>query len=120
MIGTDGTYLGALASFGDLGVYALAFGPSSVSEAVLFVGASPTSGGGTGTVSLFAVPMDCARRAAIGATPPLASFQVPIPSSTSMTLLHSITVDPETWDVYLAVLGGSLPPQKWAATWPRD
>lgn len=29
-----------------------------------------------------------------------------------------MTVDPETWDVYLAVLGGNLPPQKWIATWP--
>jgi hypothetical protein len=41
----------------------------------------------------------------------------PIPSSTSMTLLHSMTVDSETWDVYLAVLGGKLPPQKWVASW---
>lgn len=60
VIGSDGMYHGALTSFGDLGVCALAFGASfsSPPETILFVGASPTSGGGTGTVSLFAAPMD--------------------------------------------------------------
>jgi len=122
VIGTDGTYYGALKSFGSLGVYALAFGPSRPSppETILFVGASPTSGGGIGTVFLFRVPVDCSHRAMIGSATPFASFDVPIPSSTSMTLLHSITVDPETWDVYLATLGGALPPQKWTATWPKE
>ena len=119
VIGSEGTYYGSLTSFGDLGVYALAFGPvfPSPPQVVLFVGASPTSSGGTGTVSLFEVPLDCSRPAAIGSATPFTSFDVPIPTSTSMTLLHSITVDPETWDVYLSVLGGSLPPEKWAATW---
>jgi len=122
VIGSDGVYRGAITAFGDLGVYALAFGPATASppSVVLFVGASPTAGGGTGTVSLFDVPMDCARRGAIGGGAPFARFDVPIPTSTSMTLLHAIAVDPETWDVYLTVLGGAdLPPQKWAASWPR-
>jgi hypothetical protein len=114
VIASDGTYRGALTSFGDLGVYAVAFGAafSSPPEAILFVGASPSTGGGTGTVSLFLVPMDCGHPAVAGVMP-FASFDVPIPPSTSTTLLHSIAVDPETWDVYLAVLGSDLPPQKW-------
>lgn len=118
VLGTDGTYHGSLSTFGELGVYALEFGASfaTPAEAVLFVGASPTSGGGTGTVSLFAVPMDCAHSDIAGLSP-FAQFDVPIPASTSMTLLHSLTVDPETWDVYVAVLGGNLPPQKWLASW---
>jgi hypothetical protein len=118
VLGTDGTYHGSLTSFGELGVYALEFGASfsAPAEAVLFVGASPTTGGGTGTVSLFAVPMNCAQLD-VEALSPFAQFEVPIPASTSMTLLHSLTVDPETWDVYVAVLGGNLPPQKWVASW---
>jgi hypothetical protein len=119
IIGTDGKYHGEITSFGNLGVYALAFGGSfpSPPETILFVGASPTAGGGTGTVSLFAAPMDCTHPDIAGLTP-FATFSVPIPSSTSTTLLHSLTVDPSTWDVYLAVLGGKLPPQKWVARWP--
>jgi len=119
VIGTNGKYHGELSSFGSLGIYALAFGTSFQfpPEVVLFVGASPTTGGGTGTVSLFVVPMNCAHLDITNLTP-FATFNVPIPTSTSMTLLHSLTVDPATWDVYLTVLGGNLPPQKWVATWP--
>jgi len=122
VIGSDGTFHGTITAFGDLGVYALAFGASYASppSTILFAGASPTTGGGTGTVFLFDVPMDCAHRGSLGSGVPFGRFNVPIPSSSSMTLLHSITVDPETWDVYLTVLGGAgLPPQKWAASWPR-
>lgn len=119
VIGSDGAYHGALTSFGELGVYALAFGASSTSAAqtMLFVGASPTTGGGTGTVSLFAAPMDCAHPD-IGELSAFSTFDVTIPSSTSTTLLHSMSVDPQTWDVYLAFLGGNVPPQKWVAAWP--
>ena len=98
---------------------AVAFGASfsSPPETILFVGASPTSGGGTGRISLFAAPMDCTQPT-IANLAAFATFDVPIPTSTSTTLLHSMTVDPETWDVYLAVLGGKLPPQKWVPAWP--
>ena len=120
VIGSDGAYHGALTSFGGLGVYAVAFGPSFSSPplSILFVGASPSSGGGTGTVSLFAAPMDCAHPDVTNLTA-FATFNVPIPSSTSTTLLHSMTVDPDSWDVYLGVLGGNLPPQRWVAHWPE-
>jgi hypothetical protein len=118
VIGSDGAYHGALTSFGELGVYALAFGaPLSATSAVLFVGASPSTGGDTGTVSLFAAPMDCAHPDIVDLRA-FASFDVPVPASTSTTLLHSMAVDPDTWDVYLAFLGGQLAPQKWRATWP--
>ena len=118
VIGSDGTYHGALTSFGDLGVYAIAFGPSfdSPAQSILFIGASPTSGGGTGMVFLFAAPMDCTHPDIADLTA-FADFAVPLPPSTSTTLLHSMTVDPKTWDVYLGVLGGNLPPQKWVAQW---
>lgn len=33
-------------------------------------------------------------------------------------LPHAV-LDPSTWDVYLTVLGGNLPPQKWVAMWPE-
>ncbi len=119
VLAADGTFLGQLTSFGALGVYALAFGASFDAPPldVLFVGASPTTGGGTGTVSLFAVPMDCAqpRRGALAA---FASFDVPLPASASTTLLHAMAVDPVTWDVYLALLGSDVAPQKWVAAWP--
>ena len=119
VIANDGTFLGEITSFGDLCVYAVAFGASfsSPPETILFVGASPTSGGGTGRISLFAAPMDCTQPT-IANLAAFATFDVPIPTSTSTTLLHSMTVDPETWDVYLAVLGGKLPPQKWVSAWP--
>jgi len=120
VIGSDGAYHGELTSFGDLGVYAIAFGASfsSPAQSVLFVGASPTSGGGTGKVFLFAAPMDCTHPDVANLTA-FASFDVPIPSSTSTTLLHSMAVDPETWDVYLGLLGGNLPPERWVASWPQ-
>jgi DNA-binding beta-propeller fold protein YncE len=120
VIGGDGQYHGELASFGGLGVYAVAFGPSlgPPAQSILFVGASPTSGGGTGTVFLFAVPMDCAQPD-VGGLAPFASFDVPIPASESVALLHSLAVDPETWDVYLAFLGDDIPPQRWVASWPH-
>lgn len=120
VLGSDGSYLGALATFGDLGVYSLAFGASLTmpDRAVLFVGASPSTGGGIGKVSLFAVPMDCTQRE-LPNLAAFASFDVPIPTSTTTTLLHAIAVDPRTWDVYVALLGTDLPPQKWVASWPR-
>jgi hypothetical protein len=114
VIASDGTFRGALTAFGDLGVYAVAFGAelTSPAEAVVFVGASPSTGGGTGKVSLFLVSMNC-NQPSVANVAPFATFNVPLPPSTSTTLLHSIAVDPATWDVYVAVLGTGLPPQKW-------
>jgi hypothetical protein len=121
VLSKDGTFYGEIKAFGTLGVYALAFGNESEADhlAVLFVGASPSSGGGTGVVSLFHVQMACSDPKAIGTGKPFTHFEVPIPTSTSTTLLHSIAVDPETWDVYLCVLGSHLPPQKWTAIWTK-
>ncbi|NJM33156.1 MAG: hypothetical protein HC848_10330 [Limnobacter sp.] len=123
LIGSDGTYYGSIRSFNDLGVYTLDLisDPVNPLQAILFVGASPTTGGGTGQISLFRVPMNCSANPlpSIDNLQPFTHFEVPVPTSTSTTLLHSIAVDPKTWDVYLAVLGGALPPQKWVAHWPQ-
>lgn len=140
VIDATGRPVGSLDGFGALGVYALAFGPRLASPArqVLFVGASPSAGGGVGNVSLFAVPMDCAATApaalpaaaaasaasglvdptGLSGLRPFTRFDVPLPASSSTTLLHAMAVDPVTWDVYLAVLGTGVPPAKWTATWP--
>ncbi|HEY1399852.1 hypothetical protein [Roseateles sp.] len=125
VIDATGRPVGSLDGFGALGVYALAFGPALDSPArqVLFVGASPSAGGGVGSVSLFAVPMDCARSdfsdlPGLSDLKPFTRFDVPLPASSSTTLLHAMAVDPVTWDVYLAVLGTGVPPSKWTATWP--
>jgi hypothetical protein len=120
VIGSDGSYRGELTSFGTLGVYAIAFGASfsSPAQSVLFVGASPSSGGGTGRIFLFVAPMDCMHPDVAELTP-MTTFDVPIPSSTSTTLLHSMTVDPKSWDVYLGLLGGNLGPERWIAHWPN-
>jgi len=121
IIGSDGSYIGQISQFGELGVYALAFGPvfENPSRQVLFVGTSPTTFGGTGTVFLFEIPMEKSHERDIGTESAFGSFDVALPTSSSPTLLHSIAVDPITWDVYIATLGGNLPPQKWTATWPE-
>lgn len=122
VIDATGRPVGSLDGFGALGVYALAFGPALDAPArqVLFVGASPSTGGGVGSVSLFAVPMDCALAefSGLSGLKPFTRFDVPLPASSSTTLLHAMAVDPVTWDVYLAVLGTGVPPSKWTATWP--
>ena len=41
-----------------------------------------------------------------------------LPASSTTTLLHALTVDPDIWDATLAVPGAGLPPQRWVATWP--
>ena len=80
VIGSDGSYRGELTSFGTLGVYAIAFGASfsSPAQSVLFVGASPSSGGGTGRIFLFVAPMDCMHPDVAELTP-MTTFDVPIP-----------------------------------------
>lgn len=133
VLSAPGRQAGVIGGFGSLGVYALAFGPTLEAPArqVLFVGASPTSGGGVGSVSLFAVPMDCTGTGTgtdtganadtgLASLRPFARFDVPLPASSSTTLLHALAVDPVTWDVYLAVLGTGIPPMKWVATWPGE
>jgi hypothetical protein len=71
------------------------------------------AGTASGTVSIFDIPSSCDQPPVLDCNALVASFTVPLPPNNPTAMLHSIAVDPATQDVYLALLGDNLPPQKW-------
>lgn len=76
------------------------------------------AGAASGMVSIFDIPSSCNRPPVLDCTTLVASFTVPLPPNNATAMLHSIAVDPATQDVYLALLGNNLPPQKWIQQQP--
>lgn len=118
VIGSGGEVVGELDCFGDDGVYGIALtGALEASTgawfATLFVTTSPTTGGGRGTVYVFDVPLDCQRPSAIGECRPVTRWDVELPATEQTSLLHAVTTDRDGTALYISLLGGSLPPQKW-------
>jgi hypothetical protein len=114
VIRTDGTFLQQLQCFGADGVYGLRLSKAAgAGGAFLATTSSPTSSPTGGTVRLFQVAPSC--------TAPLpmpdgcmttAQWTVTLPPSPVTALLHSIDVGADG-GLYIATLGGDLPPQKW-------
>ena len=116
VFGAEGDFVGELACFGELGVFGIALTDVHASgepAATLFATASPTSGGGTGTVYLFEVPMDCSEPRAIGSCTPVTRWDIELPQTGQTALLHAVTTEPDGSAIYISLLGGPLPPQKW-------
>jgi len=118
VIDTDGTFYGQFACFGDEGVYGLALDATHEADggraATLFVSSSST-GGGSGAMHLFDVPMECDRPAEIGACPASLQWEIDLPPTQETAMLHAIAVEESGDSIYIAELGGNLPPQKFVA-----
>ncbi len=109
-----GDFLGQLSCFGQNGVYGISMAGSMGGGSTLFVTSSPTDGGG-GWVSLFAVPTVCSELISFACSP-LAQWQIELGSTPETAMLHSASVSRDGRSLYLAELGGDLPPQKWTTT----
>lgn len=117
VIASNGTPVGAMTCFDEDGVYGIDLAPAApeigVGQPRLYVTTSPTKDPTGGTVYVFEVPMNCAAPAQIPACAPVAQWPVALPKGPPTAMLHTVTVDPRTHDVYLGTLGGPLPPQRW-------
>lgn len=107
-----GEYIGSMNCFGTDGVYGLAIVPSGMQTAWLFVTTSPVTNPTGGTVHVFSISRDCSA-SPLPACSPIARWPITFPPTPSTAMLHSIAVDPATYDVYISALGGTLPPQRW-------
>lgn len=115
VIRTDGALLQYLQCFGTDGVYGLRVTRSSpAGPAQLVTTSSPTSHPTGGTVRLFDVARSCSAPVPVpGGCRTTARWDITLPSSPMTGMLHSIDMD-SNGNVYIATLGGNLPPQKWA------
>jgi hypothetical protein len=114
VIGTDGTVLQQLRCFGTDGVYGLRLSKSNASGRLLLATtSSPTQNPAGGTVRLFNVAPSCtASKPVPGDCTAAAQWDIALPPSPMTAMLHSIDVDSDG-GIYIATLGGNLPPQKW-------
>ncbi len=114
VIRTDGTFLQQLQCFGSDGVYGLRVAKSSTSGSLqLATTSSPTSHPAGGTVRLFDVAPSCtAAQPVPGNCTTSAQWDIALPPSPMTGMLHSIDVGSDG-GIYIATLGGNLPPQKW-------
>ncbi len=114
VIRTDGTFLQQLQCFGTDGVYGLRLTkPPRTGGTLLATTSSPTSNPSGGTVRIFPVAQSCSVPMPVpnGCTP-YAQWGITLPASPMTAMLHSIDFGPDG-SVYIATLGGNLPPQKW-------
>jgi hypothetical protein len=114
VIRTDGTILQQLQCFGTDGVYGLRVAKSNSSGSLqLATTSSPTSNPAGGTVRMFDVAPSCtAPQPVPGNCTTSAQWDIALPPSPMTGMLHSIDVGADG-GVYIATLGGNLPPQKW-------
>jgi hypothetical protein len=113
IIKTDGSFLQQLQCFGTDGVYGLRLAKTSSGGLQLATTSSPTSNPAGGTVRLFEVAPSCtAAQPVPGNCATSAQWGIALPPSPMTGMLHSIDVGGDG-SVYIATLGGNLPPQKW-------
>lgn len=112
VITAEGEFLGQLACFGETPAYGLALVRLSQQLTRVWITTNST-GASSGMVSIFDIPSACGAPPVLECDSLVASFEVTLPTTGETSLLHSIAVDPATQDVYLALLGGTLPPQRW-------
>jgi len=119
VIKTDGTFLQELSCFGTDGVYGICVcADLDTGIYQLLVSSSPTTAPTGGTVQIFEVlpgdlpvPDGC-----------IAEFQwgITLPVGTSEAMLHMLDATGPGDQVFLAPLGGDLPPQKWIRVFTPD
>ena len=113
----DGEPQGALACFGEQGVYGLSVASAAPGNGVpterIYVSTSATKDPRGGEIWVFEAGGSCAPEDAIPTCAPLANWSIDLTSVGHNAMLHALAVDPATHAIYLAVLGGELPPQKW-------
>jgi hypothetical protein len=114
VIRTDGTVLQQLQCFGSDGVYGLRLTKANASGRLqLATTSSPTQNPTGGAVRLFNVAANCtAPKPVLDDCTTAAQWDIALPPSPMTGMLHSVDVD-STGGIYIATLGGNLPPQKW-------
>lgn len=119
VIRTDGTVLQQLQCFGTDGVYGLRLTkPNASGRLRLATTSSPTQNPTGGTVRLFNVAPSCtAPKPVPDDCTTAAQWDIALPPSPMTAMLHSVDVD-STGGIYIATLGGNLPPQKWVPVPP--
>lgn len=116
VVSESGEFLGELACFGQTQTHDVELVRLSPTTTRLWVSTGlPTPSSQSGSVILFDLPSAC-DQLALDCKYQIGAFSVPLPTTaTEAAMVHAITVDPLTQDIYLALLGGNLPPQKWVA-----
>lgn len=112
VITPDGAFLGQLACFGTNQTHDIALVRISNDVTRLWV-STGLAGATSGLVSIFDIPSRCGAPPVLECNTLVGSFQVPFATPSSSTMVHSLAVDPATQDVYLALLGTGIRPQKW-------
>ncbi|HEV7407131.1 MAG TPA: hypothetical protein VGO01_01490 [Bradyrhizobium sp.] len=114
VIKTDGTFLQQLQCFGTDGVYGLRLATSNSTGVLqLATTSSPTKNPTGGTVRLFDVAPSCTAPLPVpGNCTTSAQWDIALPPAPITAMLHSIDMAPDG-SVYIATLGGNLPPQRW-------
>jgi len=115
VIRTNGAVLQQLQCFGANGVYGVRVRTSPTTGRLqLFTTSSPTSSPTGGLVSVFDVTPQCSAPTPVPAgCQATQSWTVSLAGATSTAMLHAIDAGDRGASVYLATLGGNLPPQKW-------
>jgi hypothetical protein len=113
VIRTDGTFQQQLQCFGTDGVYGMRVATLPSGALQLATTSSPTSNPTGGTVRLFDVSPACSAPLPVpGNCTTSAQWDIALPQSPTTGMLHSIDVGADG-GLYIATLGGNLPPQKW-------
>jgi hypothetical protein len=117
VIRTDGTFLQQLQCFGTDGVYGLRV-KNANGTLQLATTSSPTSNPTGGTVRLFDVAPSCSAPQPVpGGCTTTAQWGITLPPSPMTGMLHSVDMAADG-SLYIATLGGNLPPQKWIPVLP--
>jgi hypothetical protein len=114
IVRSDGLFLQELKCFGADGVYGLSVRKSPSGNAQLLITANASSSPTFGTVRVFPVDDNCDALLPVpNQCAPSLAWQIKLPSGTSESMLHAITVTKDHSAIFIALLGGNLPPQKW-------
>ena len=120
VIRTDGTFLQQLQCFATDGVYgARVTRPTRNGRAQLFTTSSPTTSPTGGTVRIFDVAKSCtASKPVPDGCKTADQWDITLPPAPSAAMLHMIDVARDGEVLYIATLGGNLPPQRWIRVAP--
>jgi hypothetical protein len=121
VIHNDGVFLGEL-DFGTALIYGLDFLQDDSNNNTSIVLTSRNSEG-INEVLLVPVYMDCSNLKHIGDSESAKKLILSLlNNSSNMTMLHSVTIDPKSLDMYITMLPGDIPPMKFilAKEPPKD
>jgi hypothetical protein len=115
IIRSDGVFLQELKCFGDNGIYGLNVSQdSNDAKSHLITTSNATSSPTIGTVQIFSIDQNChAKLPAVHECQVEDQWQIDLPDGTSESMLHAVTSKSDDSIIFIALLGGDLPPQKW-------